>query len=103
MQHVEDEVVAVRGRVALGRDLRVVERSIAQRDERDALGEHQRHEQVVAAGELARHDERRDRDVGEPAVERAHADERERARDRCADRGRGAARRARTRRRRARR
>ena len=61
LERVEDEVVPVRGRLALGRQLRVVERALAQRDERDAFGEHQRHEQVVAAGELADHDERADR------------------------------------------
>ena len=47
-------------------DLRVVERLVAQRDEGDPFGEHQRDEQVVAAGELAHHDERADRHVREP-------------------------------------
>ena len=43
-EHVEDEIVAVRRRVALGRDLRVVEAPVPERDERDALGEHERDE-----------------------------------------------------------
>ena len=60
--------------------LRVVEAAVAERDEGDPLREHQRHEQVVASGELARHDERRDRHVRQASVERAHPDERERAR-----------------------
>ena len=80
VEHVEDELVAVRGRLAPGRDLRVVERPVPQHDEGDPLGEHERDEQVVAPGELARHDERRDRHVGETAVEGPHPHERERAR-----------------------
>ena len=77
-EHVEADR-RVRGRVVLGGHLRVVERALAERDEGDALGEHQRDEQVVAAGELADHDERAHRHVGGAAVEDAHPDERERA------------------------
>ena len=87
------------GRVAVGRDLGLVEEALAQRHERDPLGEHQRDEQVVAAGQLADHDERAHRNVGEPAVERAHADQRERARVDARDRAAERPRRDRTRRR----
>ena len=77
LEHVEDEVLAVRGRLAARRDLRVVERPVAEHHERDPLGEHQRYEEVVAPGELARHDERRERHVREAPVEDPHPDERE--------------------------
>jgi len=59
-------------------DLRVIERDAAQGDERHPLGEHQRHQQVVAAGHLAHQHQRRERCVRDATVERAHADERER-------------------------
>ena len=61
--------------------------SFAQGDEGDALGEHEGHEQVVAPGELAHHDQRGDGDVRQPAVEDSHPHEREGARVDVDDRG----------------
>src|SRR5579859_2584194 len=70
----------MRRRLALARKLGGVERALAERDEGDSLGEHERDEKVVAAGELAHHDERAHRNVGDAAIEGAHSDEREGAR-----------------------
>src|SRR5580704_6146082 len=53
----------------------MIQRSASERDEANSGGEHQRDEKVVAAGELAYHDERRQRHVCQAAVERPHADE----------------------------
>ena len=77
-QQVEARRVVDR-RLALGGDLGAVERLLAQRDEGDALGEHQRHQQVVAARQLADQHQRRQRRVRDAAVERPHGDQRERA------------------------
>ena len=66
-------------RVGVGWHLRVVEGAPAKRYEGDPLGEHERHEQVVAACHFAHHDQGANRDVSETSVEGAHADQRESA------------------------
>ena len=67
------------GRLALCRNLRRVQVDVAQCHEGDALGEHQWHEQVIVASHLADEYERAQRHVRDAPVERAHADQRERA------------------------